>query len=232
MGANSRRDDDAKKQGTSADELDLLAIGKLGAPHGLRGEFRLNLYIGEGEGAIDLIDPAVADAGEETFVWLQAPSAKPSGKPGQGKKGKPSQEPPRREVVTSLRDGSKGLLIGIASVRDRTAAEAFPRCEVLLPRAALRETLEEDTYLGEDLVGFEVVNPAGEAVGRVIATRDGVAQDLLIVESATIVEIGTPDSAPPKGRRFPIPFVREIVTDVDEDNRRLVVDLPPGLDEL
>ena len=77
---------------------------------------------------------------------------------------------------------------------------------------------EEEGWREEDLLGFDVVLVDGTPLGSVSALHLRPVQDLLAVRT-------------PRGEVL-VPFVEELVPEVDEDARRIVVDPPPGLVEL
>lgn len=105
-------------------------------------------------------------------------------------------------------------LITFAEVTDRKAAERL-RGEFLFVSPDRRRTLERDEYWPEDLIGLEVRDRAGTVLGRVEEVLFGAGQDRLAVG-------GT-------GAGFEVPFVAELVPEVDVERRVIVVDLPEGL---
>ena len=78
--------------------------------------------------------------------------------------------------------------------------------------------LEENEYFLHDLVGLTLVDAEGRERGKVVGTEEGAGGVLLNVER--------------DGRRFDVPFAAEICTDVDLARKRIVVNLPEGLDEI
>lgn len=124
-------------------------------------------------------------------------------------------------TVAAARWHSGRLLLSLRGVHDRTAAEAL-RGAVLsadVPDDEVPEDPEE--FYDHQLRGLAVVT-AGAAADPIGVVADVVhlpGQDLLAV-------------AREGGREVLVPFVAEIVTDIDLDAGRVVVDLPPGLLEL
>ena len=107
-------------------------------------------------------------------------------------------------------------LLGFDQAPDRTAAETLRGVKLL---AAADEVDEDDAWYEEDLLGFDVVLAGGEIVGTVRALEAREVQDLLVV-------------AGNGGYDVLVPFVEEIVPEVDEEARRIVITPPPGLLEL
>ena len=111
---------------------------------------------------------------------------------------------------------AKGVLImRLAGVADRDAAEALKGMRLYLPRAALPEPGEEE-YYHADLVGLAALLKDGTALGRVKAVHEFGAGDSLEVER-------------PDGRTFYVPFTTAVVPEVDIKAGKLVIDPPEGL---
>lgn len=105
------------------------------------------------------------------------------------------------------------LLASLEGVGDRTAAEALVGLDVAVLRQEMPEA-EEDEYYWDDLVGLDVVNLAGETLGRVAGLLETGANDVLQVRDGD--------------RERLIPFVEAVVKEVDLEAGRLLVDW--GLD--
>ena len=126
-------------------------------------------------------------------------------------------EPPERGPLTlrSVRVHQGIYLLGFEGHPDRTAAEALRGTRLLV---AEQDEADDEGWREEDLLGFEVVLPDGSRVGTVSALHVRPVQDLL--------EVRTDHG------QVLVPFVEELVPEVDEEQRRVVVDPPPGLLEL
>ncbi|MDT0341145.1 ribosome maturation factor RimM [Streptomyces litchfieldiae] len=127
-------------------------------------------------------------------------------------------DPPENGPLTieSGRVHSGRLLLRFAGVPDRTAAEALRN--TLLVAEVDPEELPEDPeeFYDHQLVGLEAVTVDGALIGTVSDIAHLPGQDLLIVER-------------PEGGEALIPFVGEIVPEIDLAVGRAVVDPPPGL---
>ena len=122
-------------------------------------------------------------------------------------------------VLRSVRQHQGIYLLAFEGHTDRTAAEALRGTRLLVADDEDDAAEgEEDGWREDDLVGFAVVLPDGSPLGEVSALHVRPVQDLL--------EVRTP------GGEVLVPFVDELVPEVDEDARRVVVDPPPGLLEL
>lgn len=110
-------------------------------------------------------------------------------------------------------------MLVLEGVRGREAAEALRGVElrVELPSEDLPDDGEE--YHDTELIGMRVVDGDGTEIGTVARVDHGPAYETLVVRRR-----GTHPAL--------IPFVAEMVDDVDLDAGTIVVDLPPGLLEL
>lgn len=117
--------------------------------------------------------------------------------------------------VDSVRWHSGTLLISLAGVSDRTAAEALAGTEMWarVPADAVPE--EEDAYYDRQLIGLTVMDAAGAQVGLVADMLHLPSQDLLVVST-------------PAGERL-VPFVTELVPVVDLERRAVHVADVAGL---
>jgi 16S rRNA processing protein RimM len=120
-------------------------------------------------------------------------------------------------TVRTVRPHQGRLLVGFVEVADRGGVEAR-RGVRLLVEAHDGESADED-YYDQQLVGLAVATAAGVAVGTVAEVMHLPGHDLLAVRSD--------DSG--RGTDVLIPFVREIVSEIDLAAGRLVVTPPPGL---
>ncbi|AXG80547.1 ribosome maturation factor RimM [Streptomyces paludis] len=119
-------------------------------------------------------------------------------------------------TIETGRVHSGRLLLRFAGVRDRTGAEALRN--ILLIAEVDPEELPEDPeeYYDHQLMDLDVVLADGTEIGRITEITHLPSQDLFIVER-------------PDGSEVMIPFVEEIVTEIDLTEQRAVIDPPPGL---
>ncbi|MEU8457835.1 ribosome maturation factor RimM [Streptomyces griseoaurantiacus] len=119
-------------------------------------------------------------------------------------------------TIETGRVHSGRLLLRFEGVRDRTAAEAL-RNTVLIADVDPEEMPEgEDEYYDHQLMDLDVVTVDGAKVGRITEVSHLPSQDLFVVER-------------PDGTEVMIPFVEEIVTEIDLAEQKAVIDPPPGL---
>jgi 16S rRNA processing protein RimM len=128
-----------------------------------------------------------------------------------------NEDVPREFEITDVRGHQGDYIITFSEVGDRNAAEALRGIQFTIDRSDRRELIPGEWW-PEDLVGCEVHSNDGGVVGVIASVITGAAQDRLVVET-------------PEGTRGEVPFVAELVPEVDVENRRIVVDLPEGLFE-
>ncbi|MEU5719643.1 ribosome maturation factor RimM [Streptomyces sp. NPDC020403] len=127
-------------------------------------------------------------------------------------------EPPETGPLTieTGRVHSGRLLLRFEGVRDRTAAEAL-RNTLLIAEVDPAELPEDpEEFYDHQLMDLDVVLADGTEIGRITEITHLPSQDLFIVER-------------PDGSEVMIPFVEEIVTEIDLEEQRAVITPPPGL---
>jgi 16S rRNA processing protein RimM len=122
---------------------------------------------------------------------------------------------PRVFRVTASTPHSGDHILHLEGIDTRNDAEALIGTQFVVP-ATERRALDDGEWWAEDLVGCEVVDQDGTRLGTVTEVVTGAAQDRLVV---------TTD----EGVMGEVPFVDPLVPMVDVAERRIVVDLPPGL---
>jgi len=101
--------------------------------------------------------------------------------------------------------------VAFDGVDDVDAAQALVGATLSVARDAV--TMAADEYFDDDLIGCQLVDEDGTALGTVRAVEHHGAQDVLVVGE----------------RRAMVPLVRAFVRAIDVDAKRITVALPPGL---
>jgi 16S rRNA processing protein RimM len=134
----------------------LLAIGRVGRAHGLRGELRIELHFA-GSDALDQVEE----------LWL-----------GQSAGDSTNAQ---RYGIELARAVPRAYLVKLEGVSDRNAADALRGRTVWVARAELPES--EDEYYLVDLLGAKVLGPEGE-VGTVVEIATHPSVDALVIRCA------------------------------------------------
>jgi 16S rRNA processing protein RimM len=124
--------------------------------------------------------------------------------------------------ITEAKQHGDLVVAQVRDVSDRAAAEALRGARIFVGRSSF-PTAGADEYYWVDLLGLEVVNRQGEALGTVVGLIDTGAHSVLRVVPEPA------DKSPPneQAERL-IPFVSAYVDDVSLAQRRITVDW--GLD--
>jgi 16S rRNA processing protein RimM len=174
-----------------------VVVGRIGKPHGVRGELTVELRT------------------DEPDRRFSAGSVLRTRTPQGGAPHGPHR--PETLTVRATRWHQSRLLVIFEEVTDRNAAEAV-RGLVLAVEVDLAEMPEDpEEFYDHQLMGLAVVTADGRAVGELAGVVHGSAQDLLSVRAAD------------DGREILVPFVRELVPEIDLEGGRVVVTDIPGL---
>ena len=163
---------------------DAVELGRLGKVWGLRGDQRLQLH-----------NPEIGSLIAQPLVYLGV------------------DRPERAAAVTLVEKRGGKLLIRLAGIDGPEKARALVGQGIWLPRDALPALPDEEFYL-HDLIGSQVIDQNGVALGEVRDFLDNGAQDVLIVRGVT--------------EEVLIPLVEPIVREIDLENRIILVDFHPA----
>lgn len=119
-------------------------------------------------------------------------------------------------TVSSARWNKDILVLGFEEVTDRNAAELLRGAKLFIDSDETED--DDDSWYEHELVGLEA-RVGDQVVGRVSALRTMTVQDLLVIERAD-------------GEEILVPFVEEIVPEVDIDGGFVLLTPPAGLLEL
>jgi 16S rRNA processing protein RimM len=115
--------------------------------------------------------------------------------------------------VRETKDHSDAVVARADGVEDRNGAEALKGARIFIPRSSF-PTAEKDEYYWIDLIGLDVVNREGVALGSV--------KELMATGPQTVLVVAYEEGG--KALERMIPFVGAYVDDVDLRARRITVD--------
>jgi 16S rRNA processing protein RimM len=131
---------------------DIVVLGRLADPYGIRGWLRLHAF---GDDPLSWAGIQHLSVGREGETW--------------------------REVrLLGLKSHANGLVVRLEGIDDRSGAEAVKGFLVGAPKDALPETDENEFYWG-DLIGLTVVNETGDGLGKVAGLIETGANAVLRV---------------------------------------------------
>jgi len=118
-------------------------------------------------------------------------------------------------TVENLRFQKQTPIFKLQGIDDRNAAEALIGAEIFADEELLRPQ-EQGTYLVSDLAGLEVVDKCGRPLGKISATLDNPAHDLLEITKEN-------------GEKFLLPFIDAFISEVDVAAGFVRAELPEGI---
>jgi len=118
--------------------------------------------------------------------------------------------------VREAKEHSDTVVANAQDIDDRSAAEALRGARIFIPRSSF-PTAAPDEYYWVDLIGLEVFNREGVALGKV--------RELLSTGPQTVLVLEWEEAGKPAERM--IPFVSAYVDTVDLAGKRITVDWQP-----
>ncbi len=161
----------------------MVVMGRVRAPHGLKGWIKIRPFTQEIEGLLDYPD-----------WWL-------------GGEGKWQQH----RVAESAVHGSM-VVARLDGFTDRDVAAQLRGRDVAVPRAAMPENREGEFYWN-DLLGMQVCKRDAAKLGLVTKILETGAHAVLVVQG---------------DKELLVPFIRDVIVNVDLKARQLVVDWEPS----
>jgi 16S rRNA processing protein RimM len=104
------------------------------------------------------------------------------------------------------------VVIALDGITDRDQAEALKGARILVARDVFPKA-ESDSYYWVDLIGCKAVNLQGESLGEVIDVNDNGAHGIIALgdsQTKTVKQL--------------VPFVKEVVQNVDLPNKLITLD--------
>lgn len=122
-------------------------------------------------------------------------------------------------TVAAARPHQGRLLVTFEGVADRDVADGLRGVLLCVDSETIPPPADPDEFHDHQLVGLRAQTPDGHAVGVVVRVEHAPASDLLVLRLAD-------------GRTGLVPFVREMVPEVDLAGGRVVLTPPDGLFDL
>lgn len=113
--------------------------------------------------------------------------------------------------ISAMRAQGNGLVLRIAGVTTREAAEVLNGVELLLPREALPDTEDDDDFYYADLIGLDGVDANGALLGKVLAVHNFGAGDMLEMRLTS-------------GKSVFVPFTKAAVPNVSITSGQVTID--------
>jgi len=173
---------------------DAVEVGRIADAWGIKGWFRVLPYSADPEALFSskrwFLQPA--ERGAKTFTGTL------------------------KLAIKEAKEHSDSVVATSHDIPDRNAAEALKGARVFIPRSSF-PSADPDEYYWVDLIGLDVVNREGVALGQV--------RELLSTGPQTVLVLAYEAEGKPQERM--IPFVAAYVDGVDLPGRRITVDWQP-----
>ncbi|MFN4360331.1 MAG: ribosome maturation factor RimM [Hylemonella sp.] len=173
---------------------DAIEVGRILDAWGIKGWFKVLPY------------SASPEALFSSKRWFLLPS----------EKGAKTFTGPAKLSIKEAKDHSDSVVASAHEVADRDAAEALRGARIFVARSSF-PTPDKDEYYWIDLIGLDVVNREGVALGTV--------SELMSTGPQTVLVVAYEQEGKPAERM--IPFVSAYVDAVDLPTRRITVDWQP-----
>ncbi len=112
-------------------------------------------------------------------------------------------------------------LLELEGINNREDAERLVGKEITVPKTQ-RFPLPQGSYYIDDIIGIDVYEESGRELGKIDAVRKTEANDIYIIKTVTE---GLP-------RELYFPALRELVKQVSLEEKKMVVILPEGLENI
>ena len=114
--------------------------------------------------------------------------------------------------VKSAKMHSGNVVVALEGVTDRDQAIALKGARILVARDAFPKA-ERDSYYWVDLIGCQAINLQNDVLGEVLDVTENGAHGVIAIGDATTKEI-----------KYLVPFVKEVVQNVDLPNKAITLD--------
>lgn len=172
---------------------DAVEVGRVVEAWGVKGEFKVQPFSGDAQALV------------ACRLWFVQPPPDVAAAP-------PARAWPTCLRLAAVRRHGEGLVARAHGIADRTTAAALRGARLFVPRASFPRT-GQDEYYWVDLIGLDVVNRKGDALGTVVGLIDTGPHSVLRVQPARA-----------QSDEVLIPFVSAYVDAVDMALRRVMVD--------
>lgn len=175
---------------------DLIELGAISEAQGLQGQVKVRPHSSE---PVALLS--------SKSVWLSLIPRRDAGVSASQEQASLTQY-----KVKSAKMHSGNVVLTLDGVTDRDQALALKGSRILVARDAFPKA-DSDSYYWVDLIGCNVVNLQGETLGEVIDVNDNGAHGVIAIGDASAKTI-----------KYLVPFVKEVVQNVDLPNKTMTLD--------
>lgn len=120
--------------------------------------------------------------------------------------------------ISNVRFNKNFALMKFKEINSINDLIPYKGCLIYVEREIIRENLNEDEFLVKELTGLEAVDLKDKKIGVVIGVSNNGINDLISIKSKT-------------KKVSLVPFVKELVPEVDIKNKKIVINNIEGLIE-
>lgn len=129
----------------------------------------------------------------------------------------PDESSTREARIDGARTHGERLLVKFAGIETPEEVATLRDWTIEIPESQAR-ALEPDEYFLHDLAGLRLIDAQGRDRGTILEAYEGGGGILLNVKKRN-------------GKTYEVPFAQEICTEINLNEKKIVVDLPEGIDE-
>ena len=175
---------------------DLIELGAISEAQGLQGQVKVRPHSSE---PVALLSSKV--------IWLSLIPRREAGVAASVEQASLIQY-----KVKSAKMHSGNVVLALDGITDRDQALALKGARILVGRDAFPKA-ESDSYYWVDLIACQAVNLQNETLGEVIDVTENGAHGVIAIGNAATKEI-----------KYLVPFVKEVVHNVDLPNKTITLD--------
>lgn len=120
--------------------------------------------------------------------------------------------------ITGVRFNKNFALMKFKGINSINDLIPYKDCLIFVEKTVIRENLDEDEFLIDELTGLDVVDSGDKKIGVVVGVSNNGVTDLISVKSKT-------------KKISLVPFVKELVPKVDIKNKKITINNIEGLIE-
>ena len=175
---------------------DLIELGAISEAQGLQGQVKVRPHSSE---PVALLSTKL--------IWLSLIPRRDAGVSASTEQASLTQY-----KVKSAKMHSGNVVLALDGVTDRDQALALKGARILVARDAFPKA-DSDSYYWVDLIGCHAINLQGESLGEVIDVTENGAHGVIAIGAAETKTIA-----------YLVPFVKEVVQNVDLPNKTIALD--------
>ncbi len=118
-------------------------------------------------------------------------------------------------IIEEVKYSKRVVLLKFKGIDDINQTDEIRNCYIKIDRKDAVE-LEENSYFIVDLIGLEVFSDEGTYLGKIDDVFPTGSNDVYVVKDEL-------------GKQILLPAIKEVIKDVDIDNKKMIVHLIPGL---